>query len=84
MSQQNAMDVSLDELERVVTKWRRIGLAAKDVIEQKQSTFRARNGRDVGVEDDRGEKMWIVPFEAIAALEAALQDDGADGEGVKR
>lgn len=70
--QKSALDLSLDELERVVARWRALGLAAKEVIEQRQSTFRAKNGRDVGIEDEGGEKMWIVPFEAIAALESAL------------
>ena len=71
----NALDVTLDELERVVAKWRRIGLAAKGVIESKTSTYRARNGRDVGIEDENGEKCWIVPFEAMDLLEAAIEAD---------
>jgi hypothetical protein len=70
-----ALDVSLDELERVVAKWRRIGLAAKAVIETRKSTFRARNGRDIGIQDEHGEKMWIVPFDAMAELEAATEAD---------
>jgi len=75
----SALDCSLDELDRAVAKWRRIALAAKDVVEQKSSTYRARNGRDVGIEDHRGEKMWLVPFEAMDLLEAALEADAADG-----
>ena len=77
-SKNSALDASLNELERVVSKWRRIGLAAKDVIEQKSSTYTARNGREVGVEDHRGEKMWLVPFEAMDLLEAALEADEED------
>lgn len=46
--------------------------AAKAVADQKFETFKARNGRDVGVQDDRGEKCWIVPFEAMWELERAL------------
>lgn len=75
----SAFDCSLDELQRVVAKWTRIALAAKDVVEQKSSTYTARNGREVGIEDHRGEKMWLVPFEAMDLLEAALEADAADG-----
>ena len=70
-----ALDTSLDELERVNAIRTRIHLAAKAVIDAKTSTYRARNGRDVGIEDERGEKCWIVPFEAMEFLEAALEED---------
>jgi len=72
MSKNQALDASLNEQERVMAKWTRIVLAAKDVVEQKSSTYTARNGREVGIEDHRGEKMWLVPFEAMEMLEAAL------------
>ena len=74
-----ALDCSLDELQRVVAKWTRIALAAKELVESKSSTIRARNGRHVGVEDECGEKMWIVPFTAMDQLEAALEADASDG-----
>lgn len=75
MATKTALDSSLDELERVVALWRRLGLAAKDVIESKTSTYRARNGRDVGIEDESGEKCWIVPFDKMDALIAAVEAD---------
>jgi hypothetical protein len=72
----SALDTSLDELERVNAIRTRIHLAAKGLIESKTSTFRARNGRDVGIEDEHGEKCWIVPFDKMDALIASLEDDG--------
>jgi hypothetical protein len=75
----NALDTALDELERVNAIRTRVHLAAKELIESKLSTIKARNGRMVGVEDEGGEKMWIVPFDAMAALEAALGADANDG-----
>jgi hypothetical protein len=49
--------------------------AAKRVIAEKFSTFKARNGRDVGIEDDSGEKCWIIGHEAIGQLEYILGVD---------
>ena len=72
-----ALDTSLDELERVNAIRTRIHLAAKELIESKESTYRARNGRDVGIEDESGEKCWIVPFDKMDALIAALEDEDA-------
>lgn len=46
--------------------------AAKDIIASRSSTYKAKNGRVMGIEDDSGEMMWIVPFDEMAALEAAL------------
>ena len=46
--------------------------AARNLIASRSSTFKARNGRDVGIQDDSGEKMWIVPFDEMLELEAAL------------
>ena len=74
MTTKTALDSSLDELERVNAIRTRIHLAATVLIESKTSTFRARNGRDVGVEDEHGEKCWIVPFDKMDALIAALED----------
>lgn len=51
--------------------------AASDVLAQRFSTYRAGNGRQVGVQDDSGEKVWLVPHEPLDALEAALKDEGA-------
>lgn len=46
--------------------------AARAVIYQRFSTYKARNGREVGIQDSSGEMCWIVPFDAIAGLERAL------------
>jgi hypothetical protein len=70
-----ALDAALNELERVNAIRTRIHLAAKELIDAKTSTFRARNGRDVGIEDEHGEKCWIVPFDKMDALIAALEAD---------
>jgi hypothetical protein len=70
-----ALDAALNELERVTAKWTRISMAAKEVIEAKMSTYHTRNGRDVSIEDERGEKCWIVPFEVMDLLAAALEAD---------
>ncbi len=50
----------------------RLRAAATELLAAKFSTYRARNGREVGVEADDGEKCWIVHIDQIAALEAAL------------
>lgn len=49
-----------------------LAAATAEVTEQKFSTYKAKNGREVGIEDDNGEKCWIVPFDVMHALEAAL------------
>lgn len=46
--------------------------AARRVLDEKFENFRAKNGRAVGVQDDSGEKCWIVPFEAMDDLRAAV------------
>lgn len=48
--------------------------AAADLIASRSSTFRAGNNRQVGIQDESGEKMWIVPFDAMHALEQAITD----------
>lgn len=50
--------------------------AAEAVIKRMTSTFKARSGRDVGIEADDGEKCWIVHSDEITALEAALASIG--------
>jgi hypothetical protein len=50
--------------------------AARDVIASRTDTYRAGNGRRVGIQDDSGEKCWIVPFDEMAALEALLSETG--------
>jgi hypothetical protein len=46
--------------------------AARDLLAGMSSTFKARNGREVGIEADDGEKCWIVHSDLITALEATL------------
>lgn len=48
--------------------------AARALVAGKTSTFKARNGRDVGIEADDGEKCYIVHSDLICALEGALSD----------
>lgn len=46
--------------------------AARDIVASRSSTFKARNGRDVSIQDDSGEMCWIVPFDEMLALESAI------------
>lgn len=46
--------------------------AAQGVIDRKFSTYRTRNGREVSIEADDGEKCWIVHSDDMFELEAAL------------
>jgi len=62
----------------------RIIEAAKDVVSSKVSDFKARNGKMVGIQDDSGEKMWIVPFDEMFELEAALAASPSDAERQER
>lgn len=58
--------------------------AAQGVIDNKFSTYKARNGREVGIQADDGEMCWIVHSDDIYALEAALgqQPSCSDNEGL--
>ena len=47
--------------------------AARDLLAGMSSTYKARNGREMGIEADDGEKCWIVHSDLIAALEGALE-----------
>jgi hypothetical protein len=49
-----------------------LAAAARGVIDAMFSTYKAKNGREVGIEDKSGEKCWIVPFDAMFELETAL------------
>ena len=56
--------------------------AAKEIIARMSSTYKARNGREVGIEADDGEKCWIVHSDDIEALSRALIGTPAnEGEG---
>jgi hypothetical protein len=47
--------------------------AAREVDNSKFDTYKARNGRDCGIEDQSGEKCFIVPHEPILKLAQAVQ-----------
>ncbi len=55
--------------------------AAKAVRDERFSTYRAKNGREVGIEDDNGEMVWLVDHETMHALDAALTDYGESQNG---
>lgn len=55
--------------------------AARDLIAGMTSTYRARNGRDVGIQGDDGEKVWLVHSDIITSLEAALSKATGQKEG---
>jgi len=46
--------------------------AAQTLIAQMSGTYKARNGRQMGIEAGDGEKCWIVHSDDIVSLEAAL------------
>ena len=48
--------------------------AAEDLLAGAASTYTARNGREVGIEADDGEKCYIVHSDLITGLRAALGD----------
>lgn len=47
--------------------------AARDLVASRSDTFKAGNNKRVGIQDESGEKMWIVPFDEMAALEDAVR-----------
>ncbi|MBO9380305.1 hypothetical protein GG804_26420 [Sphingomonas histidinilytica] len=55
-----------------VTDETALGEAVRELLARMSSTYKARNGREVGIEGDDGEKCWIVHSDQIAALEVAL------------
>jgi hypothetical protein len=46
--------------------------AAQSVLDMMFSTYKARNGREVGVQGDDGEKVWLVHSDQIEDLRRAL------------
>lgn len=54
--------------------------AARRVIDERMSSVTDHEGRQHGMEDDRGEKLWLVPFEVLEELALALPtEDGKKG-----
>jgi len=64
-----------DELAALRAENEKLRRAAEDVIASRMDTFKARNGRRLGLEDDSGEKCWIIPFDNMIDLEQALNRD---------
>lgn len=48
--------------------------AARRVVEAKMSTIKARNGREMGIEADDGEKCYAVHSDIMFDLETALSE----------
>ena len=46
--------------------------AARVIIAQMSDTYKARNGKQMSIEADDGEKCWIVHSDDIVTLEAAI------------
>jgi NTP pyrophosphatase (non-canonical NTP hydrolase) len=54
--------------------------AAQNVVDRMSGTYTARNGREVGIQGDDGEKCWIVHSDDVERLRAALAKyDAAKG-----
>lgn len=62
----------IDRCRAIEADNRRLREAAKQVLDRMSSTYKARNGREVGVQGDDGEKCWIVHSDDIEALRAAI------------
>jgi hypothetical protein len=55
-------------------KIKRFREAGSVILERMSSTYTARNGREVGIQGDDGEKVWLVHSDDIENLRAALSD----------
>jgi len=64
---------NLDRALAAEAEVRRLKEAGQAIIDRMSSTYKARNGREIGIEGDDGEKCWIVHSDQIAALQGALQ-----------
>jgi len=51
---------------------KRMREAIETAVQLRFDTYRAGNGRQVGIEGDDGEKCWIIPHDAMHGLETAL------------
>lgn len=56
--------------------------ASANLIANRFDTYKARNGRQCSIEGDDGEKCWIVSFDDMAELEAALPTMAGFGWGM--
>jgi hypothetical protein len=48
--------------------------AGSVILERMSSTYTARNGREVGIQGDDGEKVWLVHSDDIENLRAIVTD----------
>lgn len=71
-----ARDGRFEEAADTITRQAReieaLKVAGQSVIDQMFDYYTARNGRRMSIEGDDGEKCWIVPFDAMEELRAAL------------
>ncbi len=54
--------------------------AAQELEARAYTSYRARNGRMCSIEGDDGEQAFIVPYDAMMALRAALRAQAGEGE----
>ena len=59
--------------------WQELEQAARNLIANRFDTYKARNGKLCSIEGDDGEKCWIVSFDDMAELEAALPSAPSEG-----
>lgn len=56
--------------------------AAQELLDTMSGTYKARNGREMGIQGDDGEKCWIVHSDQIEGLRRALAPSkGINNEG---
>jgi len=48
--------------------------AVQNLLTNKQSKYTDRNGRRISIQDENGELMWLVSFDDMIEVEAALRD----------
>lgn len=69
---QASADTWLAEHKMSSSKLAALEEASGDLLKSMSSIFKSRNGREVGIEADDGEKCWIVHSDQIEALRALL------------
>jgi len=63
-----------DDLARKAASADRLAEAAESLLARMFGTYTARNGRQVGIQGDDGEKCWIVHSDDIETLRQALNE----------
>lgn len=74
MEIERATETHVAELATLRAKAEKLAAAANSLYSSRFSTWKSRNGRDVGVQDASGEKCWIVPDDEFGWLRAALAE----------